>query len=191
MAEARRYAADAVSVDPMLWFCQWSRAWVALLDGDFEGALRRWLDAVDSAGGEVIKPFFLAIFAAYAGRMDEACDLFGKFADAGLGGISLVSAVLRALFRRNTKTAAGLLENQVLRDYATLDKEMSWWLAAGCSHCGQTEEALHWLANSIELGFTNHHLFSALDPFLANIRGDARFKALIERARHKQRAFEV
>jgi hypothetical protein len=33
-----RIAADAVSIDPLLWFCQWSRAWVALLDGDFAAA---------------------------------------------------------------------------------------------------------------------------------------------------------
>jgi len=191
MAEARRYAAEAVSVDPMLWFCRWSRAWVALLDGDFEGALRKWQDAVESGGDVASNTFFLAVFAAYAGRMNEACDLFGQSADAGLGGISILSATLKALFRRDTKAAAGLLESQVLRDYATQDKEMSWWLAAGCSHCGQTEEAVHWLANAIELGFTNHRFFSALDPFLASLRRDARFNALMERAREKQQALQL
>ena len=42
-----------------------------------------------------------------------------------------------------------------------------WWLAAGCSHCGWTEEALHWLANAIDLGFVNHRFLSTVDPFLA------------------------
>jgi len=191
MAEARRCAADAVSVDPLLWFCQWSHAWVALLDGDFATALGRWRDAIASGGEAPIKTFFLAVIAAYAGRLDEACPLFAQFADAELGGMSTLSSALGALFRRDTKAAAGLLEGQVIRDYATRDKEMSWWVAAGCSHCGWTEEALHWLANAIDLGFVNHRFLSTIDPFLAALRGEPRFQALMERARERQRAFEI
>jgi TolB-like protein len=191
MAEARRYAEGAVSVDPLMWFCQWSRSWVALLEGEFETALRRWQDTIASGEDVYIKNFFLAIFAAYAGRMDEACDLLSQFADAGIGAMSSFSAVLRALFRRDAQAAVGLLEDQAVRDYARQDKEMSWWLAAGCSFVGEVDEALHWLANAIDLGFVNHVFFSTLDPFLARLRGDPRFKALMERAREKQRAFEV
>jgi hypothetical protein len=191
MAEARRYAAEAVAVDPLLWFGRWSHAWVAVLDGDFEAALTRMRGAVSVGGGEPVQILFLAIFAAYAGRLDEACDLFGQVAEAGASGVSTVSAALRALFRRDTDAAAQLLGSQALRDLAKLDKEFSWWLAAACSHAGETEEALHWLANSIDLGFVNHRFFSAIDPFLAALRGDTRFEALMERAREKQRAFGV
>ncbi len=189
MDEARRCAADAVSVDPLPWFCQWSRAWVALLDGEFAAALEQWRDTIATGAEAPIKTFFLAVFAAYAGHLDEACDLFGRFAGAEFGGMSAVSAVLSALFRRDTEAAAGLLENPTIRDYATLDKEMSWWLAAGCSNCGWTEEARQWLANAIDLGFVNHRFLSTIDPFLAALRGDPRFQALMDGALEKQRAF--
>ena len=191
MAEARRYAAEAVAVDPLLWLSRWSYAWVALLDGDFEVALTRMRDAVGLGGGEPVQILHLAIFSAYAGHMDEACGLLGQVADAGESALSTVSAAIRALFRRDTDAAAELLGSQALRDLARLDKEFSWWLAAACSHAGEADEALHWLANAIDLGFTNQHFFSAIDPFLAPLRGNTRFEALMEHAREKQRAFGV
>jgi hypothetical protein len=123
--------------------------------------------------------------------MDEACDFLGQVVAAGAPAFSMVASVLKALFRRDTEAAAGLLGDDALRDLASKDKEFSWWLAAGCSFAGMTDEALGWLSNSIELGFVNHHFFSTMDPFLALLRGNPRFEALMERAREKQRAFGV
>jgi len=41
------------------------------------------------------------------------------------------------------------------------------------------------------MGFINHRFFAENDPFLANLRGDPRFEALMERAREKQREIEA
>ncbi len=190
MAEARQHAQDAITVDPLLWLCRWSYAWVTLLDGDFETALRRWQDPADMLAQTPIKTHFSAIFSVYAGHLDQACDLFGQVCDTAMPALSMTSAALRALFRREREASATFLGNQVLRDIATLDKEFSWWLAAGCSYCGLTEEALHWLANSIDLGFVHHVFFSKIDPYLSSLRDNPRFESLMERAREKQQALD-
>jgi serine/threonine protein kinase len=191
MDEARLSAAEAVARDPLLWLARWGYAWVALLDGDFETALTRMRDAAEVGGGEPIQIFFLGICSAYAGRLDEACDHFGRTVDTGAPAISTMSAALRALYRRDIDTARKLLGSQTLIDLARLDKEFSWWLASAFSFAGYADETLHWLANAIDLGFVNHRFFSKIDPYLARLRGDPRFKALMERARERQRAFEI
>jgi len=40
------------------------------------------------------------------------------------------------------------------------------------------------------MGFISHRFFAERDPFLARLRGDPRFDALMERAREKEREIE-
>ena len=44
---------------------------------------------------------------------------------------------------------------------------------------------------AIDRGFTNSRFFAECDPFLARLRGDPRFEALMDRARAKQQELEV
>jgi hypothetical protein len=47
---------------------------------------------------------------------------------------------------------------------------------------------MNWLEQAITWGFTNHQFLSA-DRYLAPLHHDARFEALMEKARHRQREF--
>ena len=85
----------------------------------------------------------------------------------------------------------GVLADEVTRGAVEMDKELSWFAATGFASVGETEEALHWLSGAIEMGIINHRFFSEIDPFLAKLRGDPRFEALMERARDKQRDIEA
>ncbi len=191
MDEARLYAAEQVALDPLQWIPRWAYAWVSMLDGDFETALTRMQEAAKLGSGEPIQVFFLAVCSTYAGRLDEAGDLLDRVVGTGAAGISTVAAALRALYRRDAETAARLLGSQPLKDLAMQDKEFSWWLASACSFAGETNEALHWLGNAIDLGFVNHAFFSTIDPFLPPLHGDPRFEALMARAREKQAQLEA
>ena len=46
---------------------------------------------------------------------------------------------------------------------------------------GDREEAFSWLENSIEHGNFNYPFLNEYDPFLKNLRDDARFKKLIQK----------
>jgi hypothetical protein len=51
--------------------------------------------------------------------------------------------------------------------------------------------AIEWLEHAVNWGFCSYRFLSELSPFLAPLRGHPRFEALLERAREKERAFEV
>jgi len=50
---------------------------------------------------------------------------------------------------------------------------------------------LNWLEHAVDRGFINYPLLAEKDPFLANIRGEERFKKLMERVKHEWEHFEV
>ena len=56
---------------------------------------------------------------------------------------------------------------------------------------GMKVEALDWLENAVDRGFVNYPFISEYDPFLKNIRGEPRFKKLMERVKHEWENFEV
>lgn len=56
---------------------------------------------------------------------------------------------------------------------------------------GETEEALEWLETAVNAGFINYPMLAEHDPLLANIRGEERFKRLMERVKQEWEAFEV
>ncbi len=51
--------------------------------------------------------------------------------------------------------------------------------------------ALEWLAVAVDRGFVNYPLLATHDPFLATVRGEARFDALMERVKDEWEHFEV
>ncbi len=53
------------------------------------------------------------------------------------------------------------------------------------------DEALDWLEKAVDLGYINYKFLNEFDPFLENIRGELRFKKLMERVKHEWENFEV
>jgi hypothetical protein len=71
------------------------------------------------------------------------------------------------------------------------DEGGSWQVAAGYSLLGRREEALDWLENAADHGFLNYPFLNEHDPFLENIRGEERFKALMDRVREAWEGIET
>jgi non-specific serine/threonine protein kinase len=56
---------------------------------------------------------------------------------------------------------------------------------------GEYEKALDWLEGAVDRGFVNYPRFAKGDPFLEGVRGNVRFKTLLERVKKEWEEFEV
>jgi hypothetical protein len=64
-------------------------------------------------------------------------------------------------------------------------------MAEGYALIGEKDEAINWLEEGMKWGFINYPFLNEIDPFLENIRGEPRFKKLMERVKHEWENFEV
>ena len=54
----------------------------------------------------------------------------------------------------------------------------------------EKKEALDWLENAVNRGIINYSFINRYDSFLANIRGEERFKKLMKRVKYEWEHFE-
>jgi hypothetical protein len=71
------------------------------------------------------------------------------------------------------------------------DLQYSYHFATFYSYLGDKEKSLELLENAANRGFINYPLIAEQDPLLKNIRGEERFKKLMERIKYEWENFEV
>ena len=75
--------------------------------------------------------------------------------------------------------------------WAKKDFQYSLFVADAFAMINQKKESLNWIENSINNGNVNFPFINEYDPFLENIRGEERFKKLMERVKYEWENFEV
>ena len=78
-----------------------------------------------------------------------------------------------------------------VKDKARCDLWDSWIIAVCDALIGEKDEAITSLEYSVNLGAVNYPFYAAIDPFLESIRGELRFKKLMERVKFAWENFEV
>ena len=190
--EARALAEESRERDPLTWTCQLSQSVVELFDGKFDVALTRFKSWTKDAPDLAFAQWWLGQVLAYAGKEDEAIAVLEHGARSGQGVLSDLCELGALSLRGEKRSALDLYKSKEgLREAASSDETFPRYLAMCFAQIKEYDLALQWLERAIQWGFTNYQFLSEHDRFLKPLRDDPRFKALMDRAREKQRAFDV
>jgi TolB-like protein len=124
------------------------------------------------------------------GERDEALAVIDRMGAVTARNVETVFCLLlKCALLKDSESALRLMTSEFQKT-CRRDFEWSYSVAALLSLLGAKEEALDWLENAINRGFINYPFFQC-DAYLDNIRGEERFKKLMERAKYECEHFEV
>jgi len=177
-------------LDPLDGYALWPLPAVYLFDGKYEMALRefRKLHEMDSKHPGWLAWYTLAL--AYTGEVDAAAALIEPSARAHPNHVHTKLALMQIRALKGDRQ--GVL-SELDGPFYEWTRERIWAtrVAAALAILDEKEEALDWLEHAVHHGFINYPWLSEGDLWLENIRGEERFKELMERVKKEWEEFEV
>lgn len=170
----------------------WLRGGLPFFRGDFDEAEFEWQRMVEVAAKDPLIRAWAAPAAAYAGNLEESLSLL---ADPELpSGTDTGSHLCRILWYgyqgERERALAEISED--FRKTASRDGAWSWLIASPLAYAGAEDEAIGWLECAVRRGgLINHPFLADHDPFLAKLRGNPRYEAMLDEAKEAWEAFEV
>jgi serine/threonine protein kinase len=179
-----------IKIDPLNPLAHVHSGFNRMWDGEYSLALERLSKLHRSFPEDVMTKWSYGLSLAYMGRKEEAGSIFDEVAREQPGSLfaCLGLSFKCALEGKRSETLAMLDSNPNLQN--PWDFQTAYWKAECLALIGEKERALDCLEQDVDLGMSNYPLMSQLDPFLANIRGEERFKKLMEQVKYEWEHFE-
>jgi non-specific serine/threonine protein kinase len=178
-------------IDPLDFGTRWLQAGIHFYNGEYNLALSPWRAMLDLSPEVSICRFYYAITLASLAQFGDAVSIIDQAPNpTDLNAFARLGRILKYSILKDIEKALGELPTDFL-DTCHRDCTFSHHLAGMFALLGDKREALDWLQNAYDRGFINYPLLSERDPFLANIRGEERFKKLMERVKKEWEEFEV
>ncbi len=181
--ESIRWAYRATAGDPFNTLGLFFVGFAAMMAGEKELALTWARGAFDANSASPISTFAIVGALVAGGREGEALSVCGP--DLGVGG--LVPEMLQAY----SQAIRGLEVGPFSPEADAAIRHANWpslMVAEVFAKSGNRTKALEYLANAIRLGFVHVKYLAERSRWLAPLRGDPEFEALMTEARTRQAA---
>jgi len=141
--------------------------------------------------GNPVGQFYYAWILVYKGEPDKAISIVDQGVEATPDHLlTKQGLLLKYALLKDKKSAFGEMTPDFQKT-CRRDLEYSHTVACLLAMLDAKTESLAWLEHSVSLGFINYPFLAEQDPFLANIRGEERFKQLMERAKYEWEHFDA
>jgi non-specific serine/threonine protein kinase len=178
-------------IDPLTFPSNFGRGVLPFWEGRYSDALKGCQRLYELFPENPFSQFFYSLILVYNNRIDEAIPILDICAGIDPNNVLAKFSLILKYTLKGDKEA---IFNEMTEDFLkTVEYDCSFAhiLAGFLSLANLKSDALDWLEIAVNKGFINYPLLNNLDPFLKNIRGEERFKKLMERVKYEWENFDV
>jgi serine/threonine protein kinase len=180
-----------MTIDPLSTLSYFGPIWLHLTEGRMDLVVEWSQKMYELDPQNPASRFWYAWALAANNRCEEAYDTFDQVIR---GTPETIFAYLSLLFKHalqgHTKDVIKDVHPKLVR-LAEIDHLFSWFMAECYALIDDKENALDWLVLAVQKGRIDYPFLNEYDPFLENIRGETRFKKLMERVKYEWENFEA
>ena len=180
----------AEQVDPLSWWKDYRRAHLYFYSGQYGLALESCRRAYLSDTENSHSQFIYARALAYNNMADEALPIIDRSAQAAPNNVLTKFGLLLKYGLLNDKEKSLAVMTPDFQATCRRGPEWSYIVATMLALVNAKKEAMDWLENAVNRGFINYPTLAEADPFLNGIRGEERFKKLMERVKYEWEHFD-
>jgi len=177
-------------VDPLTSINLTMYGMVEMFDGNYPEALTWTQRSVDIDPANPTPRMIHSLMLAANGRREEGMAMLDAVARDTSAMVWARLAPAMACALRGERDELLRIMTPQLRAAAKWDEIFAWWVADCFALVNEPEAAIDFIERAVEFGFINAPWLSEYEPFLANLRGEPRFRRLMERVRRAWDAFE-
>jgi TolB-like protein/Flp pilus assembly protein TadD len=178
-------------IEPLDPLALWMLGGVYYNDARYDLALQEYRRLYEMDSGHPWWRAWYAWMLAYDGQVEAATTILEESREATPDDMHTKLAFMGIHGLRGDREAARSELTGEFREWCWQERAWSGCIASALALLGEKEESLTWLEHAVVCGNINYPLFSERDPWLENIRGEERFKALMLRARRDWETFEI
>ena len=168
-----------------------SKGLVQFMTGHFDLALPFLSEAYSLYSEASMWQLWKALALLYNGKTAETVDFISSAVkEPGEDSLSGFLIFLKYALKGETDKMKLALTDELTK-LLRADCQYSWHMASIYSYINDRDKSLEWLENAVNRGFINYRMLNDYDPLLENVRGEERFKKLMERTRFAWENFEV
>ena len=187
--EAIPLAERLVEIDPLTGFNQCMPGFAHAMNGSLELALEPYRKMYQIDPDNPAIRFYYAYVLALNKKFNEVDSILeSSMEELSENPYVQMGLIYRhAVLQDRTSTMDSI--TKAFKNMARTNLEFSYWLAQSCSLINEKEDAIDWIQIAVNLGFINYPFISKYEPLFENIRGEERFKKLMQIVKSKWENF--
>jgi tetratricopeptide (TPR) repeat protein len=135
--------------------------------------------------------YWISHAMAANGETEGAIKVLDGAIESGLPDpIGPMAVFLRHVLASDEEAALLALDDETRR-WAWADPDFSYFMPGYFALINRNEDALEWLQHALDRDFINYPYLAETGPFLENLRGEDRFREMLEVVKAKWESFEV